>query len=554
MEKLLTSLTGYRELAVIGAEIGALVLVFLLLFLAIRLLLGRIHVIPRFSTYAPRARALQRASNWLLFLTLLMVCLLVVAGNGYLIYQGQDIYEMARAWLANLPPDSVQSAALAVAKVIGLAIAAGLVIRFVRRLLGNIKMRALAYERIRSNDASIERFFSLLARSLGNGAWLLVIIVAARLLSLPPAIPNGLTVALKIYLLVNAGLLMVTAVSAIVDSLDALSVRYARPENWLGKYERLRMLIPLLRRSLEYIIYVVVASLVMLQLELSAEYSKYGPGVVQAIGIIFLARVAVELVHLLVDKSMAMPDDVSIAEQQRHMTITPIIKNLLKYGVYFVAFVLVLGALNLNPWPLLAGAGIVGVVIGLGAQPLINDIVSGFFILFENLYLVGDYVETGTGRGIVEAIEMRTTRIRDPNGQLHIIRNGQLGNVVNFSKGYTNAVVEVSVSYDANLDQVFQVLRQAGEELKQGNRDVLASTEVDGLQRFNESDLLIRTVTRVKPGRHGAVARDYRKLIKEAFDREGIEIPFARRVVILKTDTAAGDEPVASSPAVTGPN
>lgn len=550
MDNLLNSLTDYRALAVIGAEIGALLLVYLVLFVAVKVLFGRIHIMPLLNKYAPRAKALQRASNGLLFLTLLLLCLLVVIGNSYLVYQGHDVYEMARTWIANIPPDFAQLAAVATAKIVGSVLVASLAIRFVRRILDKIRVRAMAYEQIRSNDASIERFFAMLKRVVGNGVWLLVLIISASLLSLPPAIPGGLTIVLTIYLLVNAGMLMVIAVSAIVDSLDALSRRYAKPDNWLGKYERLRILIPLLRRSLEYIIYVSVATLAMLQLELSAEYSKYGPGVVQAIGIIFLARVAVELVHLLADKSMAMPEDASVAEQQRHMTITPIIKSLLKYGVYFIAFVLVLGALNLNPWPLLAGAGIVGVVIGLGAQPLINDIVSGFFILFENLYLVGDYVESGTARGTVEAIEMRTTRIRDPNGQLHIIRNGQLGNVVNFSKGYTNAVVEVGVSYDANLDQVFQVLRKAGEDLKQSNRDVLASTDVDGLQQFNESDLLIRTVTRVKPGRHGTVARDYRKLIKEAFEREGIEIPFARRVVILQTDAGAGKESPGSSPAV----
>ena len=215
-------------------------------------------------------------------------------------------------------------------------------------------------------------------------------------------------------------------------------------------------------------------------------------------------------------------------------------RSILSYVIYFIAFVLILRALSLNPLPLLAGAGIVGVVFGLGAQPLINDVVSGLFILFEKLYLVGDFIETGTARGVVETIELRTTRIRDPDGQLHILRNGQLGDVVNFSKGYTYAVVEVGVAYDSDLDQVYEVLKKTGEELKASQPDVLEPTIVQGLDNFGESELTIRTLTRVKPGRHRQAARQYRKMIKDAFDREGIEIPFARRVIIFQNQPEGG--------------
>jgi small conductance mechanosensitive channel len=215
--------------------------------------------------------------------------------------------------------------------------------------------------------------------------------------------------------------------------------------------------------------------------------------------------------------------------------------------------VLTLNALSLNVTPILAGAGIATVVIGLSAQPLINDIVSGFFILFENMFLVGDYIETGDARGVVEAIDIRTTRIRDPDGQQHILRNGQINDIVSFSKKYTFAVVQVGVAYESDLDHDYAVLKQAGIDLKLNDKNVIAPTEVQGLQDFGASELTIRTVTRVKPGRHLQVERDYRKLVKEAFDREGIEIPFAQRVITFKegpvlaqigaeTDTAANME------------
>jgi small conductance mechanosensitive channel len=122
----------------------------------------------------------------------------------------------------------------------------------------------------------------------------------------------------------------------------------------------------------------------------------------------------------------------------------PMVKSFASAIVWFAAIVLMLNVVGINPFPLLAGAGILGIVIGFGAQPVINDVTSGLFILFENIFLVGDYIEVGAARGTVEAIQLRTTRLRDPNGALHIVRNGQLSGIVNFSKSYTFAVVEVA--------------------------------------------------------------------------------------------------------------
>jgi small conductance mechanosensitive channel len=308
-------------------------------------------------------------------------------------------------------------------------------------------------------------------------------------------------------------------------------------------------LMPLLRRCLEYIVYVFVATFVLLQVEFISHFATYGPQVVKAIGIYFLSKVIIEVANLLVDKSMGKTDDLTESERQRQLTIVPIIKSLLKYSVYFAAFVLILRAFDLNPMPLLAGAGILGVVVGFGAQPLINDIVSGFFILFENIFLVGDFVETAEARGTVEAIEIRTTRIRNPDGHVHILRNGQIGAVVNYSKEYTHAVVEVGVAYDSNLDHVYRILSETGEKLKEKNPSVLEKTEVRGLKNFGESELLVRTITKVKPGRHRGVARELRKMIKEAFDAEGIEIPFARRVIIFQNEGEDADKFKQAAPA-----
>lgn len=166
-----------------------------------------------------------------------------------------------------------------------------------------------------------------------------------------------------------------------------------------------------------------------------------------------------------------------------------------------------------------------GFAIGLGAQNLINDIVSGFFILFENYYLVGDYIETDHASGYVEAIELRTTRIRHYLGQVYILRNGDIVSITNFSKDFIYAYVEVGVDYATNLDMAQEIIERIGRKLKEENDDILEPTKVDGIKEFGDIRLSIYTVTKVKPGKHIQVKRILRQMLKEEFDRKGIYIP-----------------------------
>jgi small conductance mechanosensitive channel len=175
--------------------------------------------------------------------------------------------------------------------------------------------------------------------------------------------------------------------------------------------------------------------------------------------------------------------------------------------------------------PFLAGAGILGVVIGFGAQSLIDDVVSGFFILLENMYLVGDVIEVGAARGVVEAIEFRTTKIRDGDGRLHVIRNGAIKPVINYSKDYTMAVVPVEVAYDADLRGVFTTLRRAGKRFRAESSDVLADTVIDGITTFGASTLTVSHLHSRATGRHEAVAASQRLMIKEMFDRQAAGSP-----------------------------
>jgi len=221
------------------------------------------------------------------------------------------------------------------------------------------------------------------------------------------------------------------------------------------------------------------------------------------------------------------------------LTTIPLIQSSLKYLIYFGSGIWILDVFGIDPAPILAAAGILGLAISLGAQNLVNDMVSGFFILFENYYLVGDFIEMEDAMGVVEAIELRTTRIRHPNGQVHIIRNGEIAKIVNYSKEYIYAVVNVGVDYNSDLDLVYTVLKNIGQQLKENYpQEVLEATKVDGIEEFEDSSILIRTLTKLNPhnsrrGVHNYIQRILRKMIKEAFDREGIQIPFPQRVVTL---------------------
>ena len=530
---------------VIGGELLAVTLVLLLINLIVTTLFRRVDKLPGLARFVDNAKNIRRLIRRGLMLIWFVLILAILSFNGYLIYRGEAVLAYSLGILAQLPPDFWIRLGTGLAAVGVLTILVrGLIVR-VDRLFRTLADRAKAYEQLKANDESVEKFFALLTRLVNTGLWIGLAVVAAQLLPLPPSIVSLIGLILRVYVIIALGLLFVRAIAAIIDSLDALLDRYQRrrratneDDGFLHYYERLHGLIPLFRRSLEYVIYLVVATLTLQQDERISSFAELGPPLIQVVGIFFLSRVAVEVINLAVDRAMSGSRNLSESEEQQRLTLTPVMKSLLRYVVYFVAFVLILNALSLDVTPILAGAGIATVVIGLSAQPLINDIVSGFFILFENMFLVGDYIETGNARGVVEAIDIRTTRIRDPDGQQHILRNGQINDIINFSKKYTFAVVEVGVAYESDLDHVYKVLKEAGIALKMADKHVIAPTEVQGLQDFGASELTIRTVTRVKPGRHLQVARDYRKLVKEAFDREGIEIPFTQQVVTFKDSTA----------------
>ncbi len=525
-----------ENILIILAEVGVLVLVFFLLnWLAVKSL-KYVLKIPWLKREENLAQTLRRDIQLMLTISCVVLCFLVVGVNGYLLYQGKNLQQNTLTLISSIPQDFWINLGWVLGKCLLIVIVAAQIIRVIHPLFNKVCDRAKQYDQITANDPSIEAFFRLLDRSSTNSIWLLTLAQCTIFLQLPEVVPQNIYLLLRIYLIVVFGLAIVKATAVLIDSLDALSNKYSSEDNLLRFYARLRHLIPFLKRCLEYAIYIFIATFALQQVSAIAKLADYGPAIVQIVGIIFISRVSIEVVKLLVEEILLKNENLSDFQIQRRQTIIPLIQSCLKYLIYFGAGIVVLYTININPAPILAGAGILGLAVSLGAQNLINDLVSGFFILFENYYLVGDFIETNDASGFVEAIELRTTRIRHPSGQVYIIRNGNISKLVNYSKDYIYAVVQVGVDYDSDLDLVYQVIEEVGKQLKEINPHVLEPTRVDGLDNFGESELTIRTVTKVRPGRHLPVERVLRKMIKKAFDREGIEIPFARRVLILKNN------------------
>jgi small conductance mechanosensitive channel len=323
----------------------------------------------------------------------------------------------------------------------------------------------------------------------------------------------------RAYLILAVGLLIVRSTVVTVDTLDAVARRYAERRSWLRYYDHLRPLVPNFRLALEYSLWIAMASLVLLQIGPLAPLASWGPLLIQAIGIAFAGAVVVEVGRLEILHRLLPREGLDEMSRRRRSTMAPLVRSMFTYAVTFGTVVLILATLGFNPVPFLAGAGILGLVVGFGAQSLNNDVVSGFFILFENTYLVGDVVEAAGAKGVVEAIEFRTTKIRDAEGRLYVVRNGDVKQVINYSKEYAVAVVAINVAYEADLQTVFRVLREACDRVRAENGDMLADTDINGIVAFGEASMTVRTSTRVKPGRHEAAAAAIRLAIKDAFDR-----------------------------------
>ena len=233
----------------------------------------------------------------------------------------------------------------------------------------------------------------------------------------------------------------------------------------------------------------------------------------------------------------------SARRQQRAATIGSLLRSITSAFIIAVAVIELLGVVDVNLAPIVASAGIVGVAVGFGAQNLIRDFISGMFMILEDQYGVGDIIDAGPATGTVEAISLRTTRLRDVHGVVWHVRNGTIDRVGNKSQGWARALLDIPVAYATPVAQARLVIKEVADQLWKDPDFaslVLEEPEVWGVQDLGNDGVHIRLVVKTAPLRQWEVARELRQRIKDRFDQVGIEIPFQQRTVWLRTEDNAG--------------
>lgn len=225
--------------------------------------------------------------------------------------------------------------------------------------------------------------------------------------------------------------------------------------------------------------------------------------------------------------------------KQRAKTLGSILRSTATGVIYSIAILMSLGEFDVNLGPLIAGAGIAGIALGFGAQSIVKDFLSGFFMLVEDQYAVGDIIDVGEAAGVVEAISLRTTQVRDVNGTLWYVPNGEIHRVANKSQQWARAVLDIEVAYDTDIAVATRVIKEVADTVWNDHlatATIIEEPEIWGVEQFGESAIAIRLVCKVEPGEQFATSRVIRGRLIEAFDREGIEIPFPQRVIWMKEE------------------
>lgn len=242
----------------------------------------------------------------------------------------------------------------------------------------------------------------------------------------------------------------------------------------------------------------------------------------------FLTKILKSAIRKVFEVRMMGPIRIS---ERREMTLSRLLENIITYTMYFLTIIMVLSTLGIEIKGLLAGAGIVGLAVGFGAQNLVKDVISGFFIILEDQFSVGDYIRINTFEGTVEEIGLRTTKIKSATGELHILPNGNIDEVTNFSINNSVANIDISISLKENIEYAEEVINQVLKNKEFAYEEVVSPPQMLGIQNIGTNEVVLRITLETLPMQHFAVARALRKDIKQALDEAGIEIAYPRMVM-----------------------
>lgn len=252
------------------------------------------------------------------------------------------------------------------------------------------------------------------------------------------------------------------------------------------------------------------------------------------IGILIAFIVVRAIGTKLVEKTFTRVQERQSISLGRSRTLQSLTLNLFSYILIFIFVVMVFEVFEYDATALLAGAGVVGLAIGFGAQGLVSDVVTGFFLLLEKQLDVEDYVTTAGYSGIVVQVGLRTTQIRSFDGTLNYVPNREIISLSNHSRGNMRALVDIGISYDDNIDDAIAVMQEACDRIASEDPAILEGPSVIGVQGLGASDVVIRIIAKTENMMQWGVERNLRKVLKETLDANGIEIPFPHQVFIEK--------------------
>jgi len=233
--------------------------------------------------------------------------------------------------------------------------------------------------------------------------------------------------------------------------------------------------------------------------------------------------------------------------QKRTQTLGSIVRYVLIIAIIIVAAMTLLKGLGIEIAPILAAAGIVGLAVGFGAQSLVKDVISGFFILLEDQIRVGDVVEISGKGGLVEKINLKTTILRDLAGNVHYVPNGHIDVVTNMTKDFSRYVFDIGVAYREDVDEVIEVIKEVDEELRSDpdyKDEILEPIEILGLDQFANSAVIVKARTTTMPIKQWRVGREFNRRLKKKFDERKIEIPFPHVTLYMGQDKQGQSPPL----------
>lgn len=228
---------------------------------------------------------------------------------------------------------------------------------------------------------------------------------------------------------------------------------------------------------------------------------------------------------------------------QRAVTLGRLLESLVSIVVWTTAIFIILGEVGISLGPLIASAGIAGIALGFGAQSMVRDFLAGIFVIVEDQYGVGDFIDVAFATGEVVQVGFRTTQLRDVEGVLWTIPNGEIQRVGNYSQVWSRSVFDIGISYNADIDHASRVIKEVLDDLWiSGDPDtaIIDEPEVLGVEELAESAVVIRARVKTEPSEQFAVARRVRAAIKKAFDVEGIEIPYNHQVIVVRSESKDG--------------